>query len=102
MPRRTRSIAHELRTIRTSFRQLARAFDRIGPTLTKLTASGNGKRSRRKPRFSAEFRKALKLQGRYMGLMRGLGPRKKARVKKVRAEKGIRAAIAEARRLALA
>ena len=30
MPRRTTSIAHELRTIRTSFRQLARAFDRIG------------------------------------------------------------------------
>ncbi len=35
-----------------------------------------------------------------MGTMRGLKPRQQARVKKVRAEKGIRAAIREARKLA--
>ena len=100
MPRRTTSIARELRTISTSFRHLARAFDRIGPALTNRTARANSKRPRRKLRLTAEHRKALKLQGRYIGTMRNLGPRKKARVKKVRAEKGIRAAIAEARRMA--
>lgn len=42
---------------------------------------------------------ALKLQGKYVGTMRGLPPAMRARVKRVRARKGIRAAIAEARRL---
>jgi hypothetical protein len=35
-----------------------------------------------------------------MGTMRGLSARKRAIVKKIRAEKGIRAAIAAARRMA--
>jgi hypothetical protein len=35
-----------------------------------------------------------------MGTMRGLKPRQQARVKKIRAQKGIRAAIAAARRMA--
>jgi hypothetical protein len=41
----------------------------------------------------------LKLQGRYVGTMRGLPAAKGVRTKKLRAEKGIRAAIAEARRM---
>jgi hypothetical protein len=49
--------------------------------------------------LSAKQRQALKLQGKYMGTMRGLPVRKQARVKRIRKEKGIRAAIAEARRL---
>jgi hypothetical protein len=40
------------------------------------------------------------LQGAYMGTMRGLKPRQRAQVKKIRAAKGVRAAIAAARRLA--
>lgn len=55
---------------------------------------------RRKPRLSTAQRRALKLQGKYMGTMRGLKPRERAKVKKLRAEKGLRAAIAEARRMA--
>ncbi len=39
------------------------------------------------------------LQDRYMGLMRHLKPRQKAEVRKIREAKGVRAAIARARRL---
>ena len=95
------TISRELRIIRKSFRQLASAFSRIAPALAKQTIasiSDNGT-GRRRPRLSAAQRAALKLQGRYMGTLRGLGPRQRSRVKKVRAAKGIRAAIAEARRM---
>jgi hypothetical protein len=104
MPRH--SVAtRELRSIRDSFAQLARSFGRLEPL---LAASGSPKaahetagetRPRRRPRISAQQRQALKLQGKYMGTMRGLRPRQRAQVKKIRAKKGIRAAIAEARRL---
>jgi hypothetical protein len=40
------------------------------------------------------------LQGRYMGYMRQLKPRQKARVRKIREAKGVRAAIVRARALA--
>ena len=104
MPRPSTALAKELRSIRTTFRQLASSFSRIAPILTavpdlKAGAAGE-KRARKKPRLSRAQRAALKLQGRYMGTMRGLRPRQRAQVKRIRAEKGIRAAIAAARRLA--
>ena len=104
MPRPSTAIHRELRQIRTAFTQLARAFGRVAP----LLAAQNGKPEplekplegqRRRPRLTAAQRGALKLQGKYMGTMRGLKPRERAQVKKIRAEKGIRAAIAEAKRL---
>lgn len=100
MPRPTTTIHRELRQIRRALNQFARSFGRVGP----LLAAQNGKaksqeRQRRKPRLSPAQRKALKLQGQYMGTMRGLKPRQQARVKRIRFEKGIRTAIAEARRL---
>jgi len=98
-----RSLAREIRTIRTSFRQLAGAFSRLAPILTKrrppMSDNGTGP-ARRRPRITAKHRAALKLQGRYMGTLRGLKPRQRVRVKKVRAAKGIGAAIAEAKRIA--
>jgi hypothetical protein len=51
------------------------------------------------PRLTAQQRAALKLQGKYMGTMRGLKPRQRSKIKAIRAVKGIRAAIAEAKRL---
>jgi hypothetical protein len=42
------------------------------------------------------------LQGRYMGYMRQLKPRQKAQVRKIREEKGVRVAIASARKAARA
>ena len=94
----------ELHRVSTAFRKLARAFRGLGSVLS-VAASRNGAtpggaNQRRRPRFSAEFRRALKLQGAYMGTMRGLKPRQRAQVKKIRAAKGVRAAIAAARRMA--
>jgi len=101
MPKGNAALVRELRTIRKSFSQLARSFSRLAPALTKQTADAPITESgRRKPRLTAKQRAALKLQGRYMGTMRGLKPAQRAKVKKVRAAKGIRAAIAEARRMA--
>jgi predicted membrane metal-binding protein len=55
---------------------------------------------RRKLKLSPERRRALKLQGQYLGNMRQLKPAQKARVKAVKAKNGMRAAIAMARKLA--
>lgn len=97
----------ELYRIRRSFLALAKAFDRLGPALTvsvnravATPVGGETRSGRRKPRLSAEQRKALKLQGKYMGTMRGLKAAYQARVKSVRKTRGIRAAIAEAQKLA--
>lgn len=95
------TLTRELRTIRTSFQQLARSFSKLAPVLSKRRppVSDNGAGPpRRKPRLTVKQRAALKLQGRYMGTMRGLKPGQRSRVKKVRAA-GFRAAIAEARRM---
>jgi len=43
---------------------------------------------------------STKLQGRYMGYMRQLRPRQKAQVRKTREVKGVRVAIARAKKLA--
>jgi hypothetical protein len=105
MPRTSTAIARELRIIRTSFRQLARSFGQIAPLLGKgamamATVQEDMRRPRKRPRLTAATRAALKLQGKYMGTMRALPASKRAIVKKVRASKGIHAAIAKARRLA--
>lgn len=104
MPRQ-RSVAH---TIRTAFEELASAFARLGPILASATASINsrpGPSAGKQPRkralsLSPERRRALVLHGRYLGGIRGLKPRQRAAVKKIRATKGIRAAIAAAKRFA--
>ena len=57
------------------------------------------KNPRRKLRLSPARRRSLKLQGSYMGYMRQLKPREKARVKAVKDKKGFPAAIAVARRM---
>ncbi len=54
----------------------------------------------RKLRITRKRRAQLKLQGAYMGYMRQLGPRQKARVKAVKEKNGFEAAITLARRLA--
>ncbi len=101
MPPSSTAIHREFRQIRTAFNQLSRSFGRVGPLLAALNGGIEEKGQRRKkPRLTAAHRKALKLQGLYMGTMRGLKPRQQAKVKMIRVEKGIRAAIAEARRIA--
>ena len=101
MPQASTVIAREIRTIRTSFNRLARSFGRIAPLLSIAGTPGikDGKPSRRRPRLTTAQRRALVLQGKYMGTMRGLSPAQRSRVKKIRTSRGIRVAIAEARRL---
>jgi hypothetical protein len=98
MPTHGTALAREIRSIRAALRQLQRSFDRLVPVLTATTPTvGTG---RRKLRITPARRAALKLQGRYLGFMRQLKPAQKAKVKKIKAAKGIRVAIAAAKRLA--
>lgn len=56
----------------------------------KVSAGAPGKR---KLKLSAKGLAARKLQGQYLGLLRGLGPGPRARVKKVAREKGVAEAL---------
>ena len=104
MSRSNTAIVREIQTIRASFHQLAKSFQNLAPHLTALPSladfSSTGTSTRRKPRLTAAQRAALKLQGKYMGTMRGLSVEKRAKVKRVRVEKGIRAAIRVAAQMA--
>jgi len=83
-----------------------KAFDRsllrLAPLLSgAMSMNGAPKENGRpRPRLSVKARASMVLQGRYMGFMRQLEPRQKALVRKVRAVKGVRVAIARARELA--
>ena len=99
-PRRM-SVSRELRTIGRSLEVIVSALARLGPALKAVEKSSGpltARRPRRKP--SPKRLAALRLQGRYMGHIRNLGPRQKARVKALRISKGIDAAIRLAKQLA--
>jgi hypothetical protein len=99
-PRRM-SVSRELRAIGRSLESIVGALARLGPALKAVengAARPTARRPRRKP--SAKRLAALKLQGQYMGHIRNLGPRQKARVKALRASGGIDAAIRLAKQLA--
>ncbi len=105
MSRTSTVLARELQVVGTTLRDLSNTFSRLAPRLASVVAEAEEKSrtiqgGRRRPRLSAKQRAALKLQGKYMGTMRGLPATKRALVKKIRVEKGIKAAIAAAERLA--
>jgi hypothetical protein len=54
---------------------------------------------KRRRRVSTEIRKARQLQGKYLAALRALSKADRARVKRVRAEKGVAASLAEAKKL---
>jgi transcriptional regulator with XRE-family HTH domain len=56
--------------------------------------------STRSPKLSPKRRASLKLQGRYIGLLRNLSARQKKQIKAVRAKKGFAAAIRLAQKAA--
>jgi hypothetical protein len=96
MPTQKNAIARELRAIQIALRQLECSFGRLVPILTAERTRVAS--SRRKMHITPERRAALKLQGQYMGYMRQLKPAQKAKVRKIRAAKGVRAAIAAAKK----
>jgi hypothetical protein len=102
------TLRRELRALSHAMKQIAESFARLTPELVKAQVAARDGRygavppepARRRPTLSPKHRAALKLQGKYMGTMRGLKPAQRAAVKRVRAEKGIKAAINVAARLA--
>jgi hypothetical protein len=67
------------------------------PALAQRSAKGAASRGR--GTRSAKRRAAMRVQGRYMGAIRGLSAPQSAQVRKLRAQKGPEAAIALALRL---
>ena len=97
MSRRTARMRADLRAITRLLRILAGHLSGFARLLGEHRDVAMGKQVRQRPTLTAKHRAALKLQGRYMGLLRGLPARKAAAVKRIRAEKGVRAAIASAK-----
>ena len=102
MPNRFRNpITKHVLIIRRSLTAIDRSLGRL---VALTNGDGRGVPSerlakKRKLKLSPKRRAALKLQGSYMGYLRNLKPRQKAQVKAVRAKRGIRAAIAVAKRM---
>lgn len=100
MPRGV-SVVHEVEVIRQSLSSVTDALQRLAAVLeSKTDAPAASRRPRRRMPMSPARREALRLQGRYMTYVRTLGSAHATRVKAVRAAKGMRAALALAKRLA--
>ena len=97
---RRRSVNTEIQVIRRSLASIGRALARLGPALEAAARGPRGPRPARKLKLSPERMAALKLQGQYIGYIRTLPLRQKQRIQGLRAQKGIRAAIAQAKKLA--
>ena len=97
-PRR-RSVSQELQSIHRSLASIVRTLGRLGPALEAATRHSAPPPPRRPRKLSPERRAALKLQGSYLGHIRKLSLRQRAQVKKLRSEKGVRAAIRLAKAL---
>jgi len=97
-PRR-RSIRRELQAISRSLASVSRAFARLGPVLEAMARGANPALVPRPRNLSPRRRAELKLQGSYIGHVRKLNLKLRARVKKLREEKGVRAAIRLAKAL---
>src|SRR5436309_15330301 len=97
MPNSMSSVSREIVTLRRSLRAMDRSLRRLAP---KLQAAGNGHANgkaegpARKLKLSPKRRAQLKLQGQYMGYLRGLNPKQKADVKSLREKKGMKVAVA--------
>ena len=96
------NLRKQVQALRSTLRRLDRQLRGLVPALAKATVGGIAPKSgdKRKLKLSPARRRALKLQGSYLGYMRQLKPAQKARVKAVKANGGMRPAIAMARRMA--
>ncbi|MBZ5637420.1 MAG: hypothetical protein LAO51_01545 [Acidobacteriia bacterium] len=105
MPKRHRHpLTKHLRIIRQSLTAIDRSLGRVVALTNRAVRGASADRGpqKRKLKLSPKRRAELKLQGQYMGYVRRLKPRQKAQVKALRMEKGVRAAIEIARRMAKA
>lgn len=99
---RNTALGRQLRNVRKSLRTLDRALARLGPAVKAAVQerSNDAVPKRRPMKITPERRAQMKLQGAYIGLLRKLGAKQKAKVQRLRADKGVRRAIAEAKRMA--
>lgn len=108
MPKpRQSSVSQDIQVIHQALSSIAEVLQRIGQHLEargagKPTPAANPGPRGRKLRLSPARRAALKLQGQYIGHMRGLKAAQKKRVKALKAARGFRAAVALAKKLAKA
>ena len=103
--RRRTSLRKSLNSIERAFADIEAALHHLATRVRRAESDVARKSSRsggrrRTVRITAERRAQLKLQGAYMGFMRQLGPRLKARVKTVKERRGFEAAIKMAKNLA--
>ena len=96
MPRKSSARrARAMRDIDQGLRMLNSGLRRLARDISSMRLSGNGRGVvRRRP-----VTRALRLQGRYMGLIRTLPLRLKVQVKAIRARQGVEQAIRKARAL---
>lgn len=80
--------------IEKGLRMLTVGLRRLARDVTAIRVAPGDKAVSRRP-----VTRALRLQGRYMGLIRNLPARKKAQVMAIRAERGVEQAIRMAREL---
>ena len=94
MPKSRQSLSRKraINDIETGLRSLTRGLRRLALDLGRTHSNGPAPKRRNVPR-------TLRLQGRYMGLIRTLPATKKSRVMGVRASKGVEAAIRLAKEL---
>ena len=97
-PRR-RSVSQELLFVRRSLVSIVRTIGRLAPALEAATRRSAPPAPRRPRKLSPQRRAALKLQGSYLGHVRKLSLKQRALVRKLRSEKGVRAAIRLAKAL---
>lgn len=98
------SIGRELASARRSLRALEKSLGRLAAQVRDIdrsNASRQAAKPRRKLKLMPARLKALRLHGRYLGYIRQLKSRARAEVRALRAKKGVRAAIARARKLAM-
>ena len=87
--------ARAMRDIEQGLKMLNAGLRRLARDVTSMRMAGNGRGpARRRP-----VTRALRLQGRYMGLIRTLPLRLKVQVKAIRARQGVEQAIRKARSL---
>ena len=89
--------AHQVRAMRdieAGLKKLTQGLRWLAQDVSAMRAFDPGRAARRRP-----VTRMLRLQGRYMGLIRTLPPRKKQQVMAMRATKGVERAIRMAREL---
>jgi len=99
--RRGNRVQKAARQAMAAIKALADSIENLGLEIQSAAsaAQANGSVPRRRRKLSPQTRSFLKQQGRYLGLVRHLAERQRARVKAIKAKKGYPAAIREALKL---